>query len=87
MLRLRTSASSPVKINFHLRVTAWVADTCLAFDVFLNHGLKIPQPLVQSKAGDRLIEGSNLALTPADHEILQLPTFLKTVAGVSTTLI
>ena len=83
MLRLRTSASSPVKINFHLRVTAWVADTCLAFDVFLNHGLKIPQPLVQSKAGDRLIEGSNLGFDARYDQILHLPTFLKKVlAGI-----
>ena len=30
------------------------------FGALVSHGLKIPKPLVQLKAGDRLIEGSNL---------------------------
>jgi endonuclease/exonuclease/phosphatase family metal-dependent hydrolase len=44
------------------------------FGALVSRGLKVPKPLVQLKAGDRVIGGSNLGTDARYDQILHLPT-------------
>jgi len=44
------------------------------FQALTSHGLQIPKPLVQLKAGDRLVGGANLKMDARYDQILHLPT-------------
>ena len=56
------------------------------FKALTSHGLQIPDGLVKLKAGERVLEGSNLANNARYDQILHLPTMKKRFSNVAGTV-